>query len=92
MPINTEELKDKIIISYSLSQISQKQKVKFLRELFGYKERKRKIYSHKGLLDEINGEKLGSNVVMINVEHLIKINELFNEYKIKPNIIEVWSR
>jgi len=86
------KLKHKIILAYSLSSVKQKDKVKFLRELFGYKEKKRKVYYHKGLLDKIKGEKIASNVIMAEFKDLITLSELFNRYNIKPRIIEVWTK
>jgi len=85
-----KKLKHKLILSYSLSSLKQKDKVKFLRNLFGYKEKKKKIYYHKGLLDKAEGEKIESNVIMIDFSKKILLLELFKNYKLKPKIKEVW--
>jgi len=90
--VRIEEMKHKIVVNYSLSKMSQKQKVKFLRNLAGYREMKGKLYSHNGLLQEIKAKKLEGNVFIADFENLLKITQLFAEFNLKPEIIEVWTR
>jgi len=91
--VDKKEMRHYSIFSYSLSSLPQHKKVKFLRELFGYKETKnKKSYSHDGLLNELNGEKLGSNVILAPAEHIVKISNFFNSYTVSVTIKEVWIR
>lgn len=87
------ELQHQILVSYEISKLSQKQKMSFLRKLYGYVSKKgSKNYVHKGLIDEIHGEKVGPNNLIINADELIRLKSLFKEYKIKYQLREVWSK
>ena len=51
---------------YSLSDIKRKDKMKFIREAFGYSLKKgKKEYIQKGLIENINGEKLSPNTILV---------------------------
>lgn len=85
-----EEGKHKILIDYELKCISQKKKMSFLRKLYGYKTKKgKKEYRQKGLLEEIKGEKIGSNALLINFENLLFIKKLLKSHKIKYQLRDV---
>lgn len=78
---------------YSLREFSQKQKVKIIRELFGYKEKKGiKLYEHKGLLQKTNAVKIASNVILVPVEELVLFQNYFNSNRIKVELKEVWLK
>lgn len=78
---------------YSLSSLNRKNKMKFIRRLFGYSLKKgAKEYKQKGMLEDINGTKLASNVILIPSENIIKMKKIFNEFKIKYKIMETWIR
>ena len=63
-----------MLISYTLKFLPQKEKVKVLRELQGYSERKKgKGYAHKGLVHKLNAEKLGSNVILVPIKNFAEI-------------------
>lgn len=80
-------LKHCAIFSYSLSKLSQRKKMEFLRKLFGYKIMKgKKQYSQSGLLDEISGKKLGANIILVPVEKSREISDFLNSFGITPEI------
>ncbi len=88
-----EELRHFMIFIYSISDKSQKEKVKILRDLFGYKEVKaKKEYLHEGMLQKNYSKKLGSNVILVPAGFALYFNNYFLQNKIKFEIIDVWMR
>lgn len=78
---------------YSLSNLQRKEKMKFIRKMFGYSlKRGKKEYGQEGFLKEINGLKLGSNVILFPPQEILKIKKIFSDFKIKYKIIESWVR
>lgn len=87
------KVSQKYIIYYSLNNLKRKEKMRFIRGLFGYSIRKgKKEYKQKGLLESLAGSKLSSNVILINQQNLHEIKMFFNENKVKYRIIESWIR
>jgi len=88
-----DNLKHHYLFYYSLINLDRKKKMKFIRRLFGYNlKNNKKEYKQRGLLEEIVGIKLGPNVILISESDILKIKKLFNEFRIKYRIMEVWSR
>ena len=88
-----EELKHHMLIFYTLKYLPQKEKVKVLRDLHGYKETKSgKLYEHSGLLQKLNGQKLGSNVILIPISNLVEIQNFFTKSNVKTELKEVWVK
>jgi len=88
-----EGLKHYSMFSYSLARLSQNKKMGFLRKLFGYKTAKgKKEYRRPGLLEEIGGVKLSSNVILVPVENSRKIHKFLISHRIMPEIREVRIR
>ena len=88
-----ENLSQNYIFYYSLSNLPRKNKMKFIRKMFGYGlKRGRKIYEQGGLIKEINGFKLGSNAILVPSQEVLKIKKLFRDFKISYKIIEGWVR
>lgn len=86
-------LAHQVLISYTLKNLSQMRKMAFLRKLFGYTSRKRsKKYIRKGLIDEVKGERVGSQALLLGVEELIKIKKILKEYKVKYQLRDIWLR
>ncbi len=82
-----------IIFSYSLNNLKRKEKMKFIRNAFGYGiVKNKKEYNQKGLIDSFGGLKLSSNVILVPVFETQKIKKLFSKYKIKYKIFESWIR
>lgn len=78
---------------YSLSNLQRKEKMKFIRKMFGYSLKTgKKEYAQEGFLKEINGLKLGSNVILSPPQEILKVKKIFSEFKIKYKIIESWVR
>lgn len=88
-----EELKQWMLIFYTLKFLPQKEKVKVLRELQGYKEKKHgKEYSHKGLVQKLNAEKLGSNVILVPINNYVEFQNFFSKNNIKVEVKEAWLK
>lgn len=78
---------------YTLRNLNRRDKMKFIRILFGYSLKKgKKEYKQEGLLKRINGRKLASNVILISSDEIIKVKDVFNKFRIKFRIIETWVR
>ena len=88
-----EGLKHYMLIFYTLKYLPQKEKVKVLRELQGYNESKHgKQYEHKGLVQEFNAEKLGSNVILVPVNNFVEFQNFFSKNNVSIKVREVWSK
>lgn len=86
-----KNVKHSSMFKYSLTNLNKKNKMKFIRNLFGYKTKKgNKIYKHKGMLDHIGGKKISRNLILVPVEESLKLQKFFNSFKISPKIKEVW--
>ncbi len=83
----------KYLIYYSLNNLKRKEKMKFIRELFGYSIKKgKKEYLQRGLISKLDGIKLASNVILVNSQTLAEIKAFFNKNKVEYKIIESWIR
>ena len=88
-----ENLSHNYLFYYSLNNLSRKNKMKFIRKMFGYSLKRNKIkYEQKGFLKEIAGLKLGSNTILIPFNEVVKIKKLFKDFDIHYKIIENWVR
>ena len=82
-----------MLILYTLKSLLQKDKVKVLRGLQGYSEKKQgKVYEHKGLVQKFEGEKLGSNVILVPINTFSEFQNFFSENNIKIEVREVWVK
>ena len=90
---NPEGLNHNYLFYYSLSNLHRKNKMKFIRIMFGYSLKKGSSnYEQEGLLKQIKGLKLGSNAILIPSYEILKIKKVFNDFKINYKIIEAWLR
>lgn len=81
------------LIYYSLENLKRKDKMKFIRRAFGYSLKKeKKEYLQTGLIEQIKGLKLASNVLLAPSNEILKIKDLLKEHKIKYKILETWIR
>ena len=88
-----EKLNHNYLLYYSLTNLSRKNKMKFIRRLFGYSQKiMKKEYRQKGFLEEISGLKLASNALLVPAQEVKKIKDVFKEFKVEYNIIEAWIR
>lgn len=88
-----KEIKHYALINYSLKNLKQKEKMKFLRTLFGYSIKKaKKIYKQEGFIQQINGKKLTKNIILIPLDESARIKDLFEKFKIKIEMREIWQK
>jgi predicted nucleotidyltransferase len=72
------------IIKYDLSNLENKEKVRFLYKIYGKGEK------YKGILDKYPGEKLGKGAVLISKEGAKKILEICENLRIGYEERNVW--
>ena len=88
-----KNLRQYALFIYSLKGLSQKIKVKVIRELFGYKDKKeKKVYEHKGLVDRTYSKKLAQNVILVPFIQKQYFVDFFKLYNIKYEFQEVWLK
>ncbi len=88
-----EALKHYMLVFYTLKYLPQKEKVKVLRELQGYSERKYgKSYKHSGLVQKFDARKLGSNVILVPVGGMVEFQNFFSKNDVKIEVKEVWLK
>lgn len=81
------------LFTYSLSELSQSEKMKIIRKLFGYRTKKQgEVYKKVGIVKKSGGKKLASNILLVPVKETKKIKEIFSNFGITPKIREVWLR
>ena len=86
-----EGLNQKVLVEYVLQKIPQKAKVKFLRDFFGYSNKKeKKVYYHKGMVEKLGGRKV--NAIIIPREHLKKFKEFLHKYRIKYALTTIFAK
>ncbi len=87
--------KQKYMIIYSLSKQKPKQKSKFNRELFGYKDNSnfgKYNYSRKGLLLKTEFSKPFPTTIILRktaIKKIPKLRILFRKYKVKYRIYRI---
>lgn len=78
------------LISYELSELKQKEKMSFLRRLYGYEAKKnKKVYSKSGLVSSIGAVKTAANQVMVKIEKLREVLKVIKEFKISYKIRKI---
>lgn len=88
-----EKLKHRSLFTYSMSGLSQGEKMRLSRTLFGYETRKGdKTYRQPGLVHEMGGERVGLNTILVPVESSRDVQKLFTGFKVTPKIKEIWLK
>jgi predicted nucleotidyltransferase len=88
-----KNVKHYALFYYSLKNLDRKNKMKFIRKLFGYALKKdKKEYRQQGLLGKINGLKLSSNVILIPLEDIVNVKNIFHKFNVKYRTMETWIR
>lgn len=88
-----ERINHYALFYFSLEKLKRKDKMKFLRKMFGYTNIKsKKLYVHKGYLEKMEGIKLGPNTILFPLNEVENVKSIFKKFKITPKIIEVWIR
>jgi len=63
--ISNKKASNLVLIEYNISKLKQKDKMNIIREVYGYKNKKdRKVYEHKGIIHECNGEKVTNGILL----------------------------
>jgi len=75
------------LITYRMTNLKPKDKVTFIQKLEGRGKGK---YRYKGLIQELNGYKVGKGVIMIPVKNLKKIKEYLEKKNVDYVIRYVW--
>lgn len=82
-----------MIFTYSIRDKSQRDKVRILRELFGYKEAKgKKEYLHEGMQQKNYSKKLGTSVILVPAGFALYFNNYFQQNRIKFEVLELWMK
>ena len=92
-----EEIPEKLnhyhLYYYSLTNLKRKDKMRLIRKIHGYTLKKnKKEYKQKGFLQEIQGKKLASNVLLVPFTESAKMKKIFKEHTVRYNVSEVWLR
>ncbi len=82
-------------VSYNLSGLSHSEKMRFRNELYGYstmRKYKKKTYKNikQGLLDKLNGIRIGLGTVMVPKHALAPLEKMLGAYKIAYKEREAW--
>ena len=92
--LEKEKMLHEVLVTFSLNKLKQPKKMRFVRELYGYKLKKgkKKLYGKEGLLDIYKGIKISSNSILIPIEKIKEFRKLFSRFRITPEIREIWMR
>lgn len=83
-----EKNEKNVLIKYNINKLKQKDKMKIIRELFGYKiKQKKKIYEKKGLVEKIKAEKIDS-AILINRNDSKKVIDTLKTKNVPYKIIK----
>lgn len=82
------EQKPQLIYTFQISNLTQKEKVKFNNDFYGRVKGK---YRYKGLLAELGGQKLSPGCVLVPYTKRDKLERLFKKSKIKFKPLRVWK-
>ena len=85
-----EKLNHSILVEYHLSKIKQKDKMKIIRKLSGYKIKKdKKTYIQEGLIKSLEGEKL-SDIIIMPMEKYKPLLDFLRKNKISAKLREIY--
>lgn len=84
-------------ISFNLKGIKQKEKMRLKRILYGYdttKKHAKKIYNYnkKGLVEKLNGMRLGRGAFLIPESEVLKVEKKLNKFGIHFSKRRVWMQ
>ncbi len=90
-----EKTQHKTLFTFALNKLSQQKKMKFIRDLYGYEQKKqdkKSVYKKQGMLEKLRGIKLSQNSILIPIEKTKEFREFFSKFKISLEVREVWVR
>jgi len=77
-----------LIYTFQINNLSQKDKAKFNRKLYG---EIKKGYEYEGLLRKLGGQKLSSGCVMVPFSQKENVEKFFKKFKVKFEKLNVWK-
>jgi predicted nucleotidyltransferase len=77
-----------LIYSFKISNLSQKDKVRFNRTFY---EQAKKGYKYNGLLNELAGKKISPGCVIVPISHKEKIEKFFKKFNVSFEQLKVWK-
>jgi len=75
------------LITYSTPKLSSRERVVFVQRLEGRREGK---YRYPGLLDEVEGVKVGRGVILVPFKHLGKVTKFLEEAGAEYVVRRIW--
>lgn len=80
-----------VLLQLSYKGLSQDQKLKLWRKLYGHRQKVgKKVYVSTGLLDRVKGKRIESGI-LIPVQHEKELRTFLRKYKVSCTIHELWS-
>jgi predicted nucleotidyltransferase len=87
-----ENIKYYLMISMSLKNLKFSNQMKLWRKLYGYRQKiGNKIYVGKGLVEKLEGRKIGKAIILVPMQNRKEILDFLNKSKIKYRVNELWS-
>lgn len=81
------------LLIFDIGHLHQNQKMALLRELYGYSTTKeKKVYTTQGIVEKLNGTKVGTNVLLLPFEHVSEIRTFFRKHKTSCKIRSLWEK
>ena len=77
-----------LVYTFQLNGLSQKEKVKFNRQLY---EQTKRGYKYRGLLQNMGGQKLSAGCILVPHTQKQTIEKFFRKFKVKFNQLKVWK-
>lgn len=88
-----DDIRHKALFTFPLADLKQAEKMRLIRELYGYElEKSNKTYRKEGLVEKCGGDKLSENPIIVPVEKVKEFRKLFSTFGVTPNVREVWVR
>ena len=85
----------KKLVCYSLRNLTAVQRMKFQRELYGFKDisnNSKYIYRRPGLMTSIKHTKIYYTGILVSEQHLDKVVGLLKKHKLKIHVIDAASK
>jgi len=77
-----------LIYSFKISNLSQKDKVRFNRTFY---QQAKKGYKYNGLLNKLAGKKISPGCVIVPISHKEKIEKFLKKFNISFEQLKVWK-
>lgn len=77
-----------LIYSFQINNLSQKDKVRFNRQLY---EQTKENYKYKGFLQELGGQRLSAGCILVPYTERQKIENFLKKFNVRFNQLKVWK-